>query len=121
MKFKKSTDGEDIQKKDYSKKVIFPLSDFEEKGHLLQVVTIPPHTKQRFHVHDIQTEVSYLLEGKAHFWVEDKEFVMQPGDALIHPHGEKHSVWNQSDKPCKLLVFKINLAEDSDDTRWLEE
>ena len=120
MKFRKATEGQNIQKPDYSKKIIFSLSDFEEKGHLLQVVTIPPHTKQRTHVHKIQTEVSYLLEGEAHFWVEDKEFIMTPGDAIIHPHGEKHAVWNLSDKPCRLLVFKINLPEDSDDTQWEE-
>lgn len=121
MKFKKAGAGEEIQSKDYSKKIIFSLEDFAEKGHLLQIVTIPPNTKQRLHVHQIQTEVSYLLEGEAHFFVEGQDFYMQPGDALIHPKGEMHFVWNQSDKPCKLLVFKINLPEDSSDTKWVEE
>lgn len=120
MKFKKASEGGEIKKQDYSKKIIFSLADFEEKGHVLQVITIPPHTKQRTHVHQIQTEVSYLLEGEAHFFVNGEDHFMRPGDAIIHPHHETHAVWNLSDKPCKLLVFKINLPEDSDDTEWLE-
>lgn len=121
MKFRKASEGEEVQKKDYSKRVIFGLEDFDEKGHLMQIVTIPPSTRQRKHVHAIQTEVSYLLEGETSFFVNDQEFVMQVGDAIIHPKGETHFVWNKSDKSCKLLVFKINFPEGTDDTTWLEE
>lgn len=121
MKFRKANEGEEIKSKDYSKRIIFSFDDFEEKGHLLQIVTIPPNTKQRLHVHQIQTEVSYLLEGKAHFFVNGEEFVMEKGDALIHAHGEKHFVWNKENKSCKLLVFKINLPEGQNDSTWLEK
>jgi hypothetical protein len=49
MKYRSSTEGEEIVKKDYRKKIIFSLDDFDEKGHLLQVVTIRPETRQRLH------------------------------------------------------------------------
>lgn len=120
MKFRKASEGEEIHKKDYSKRVIFSLADYEEKGHLLQEVIIPPQTKQRKHVHQFQTETSYLLEGEVTFVVNDKVFEMHAGDAIIHPHGETHFVWNKTDKPAKILVFKINFPENSDDTEWLE-
>jgi len=62
MKYASTQQGNEIIKKDYRKKIIFSLADFQEKGHLLQVVTIPPQTKQRLHSHNKQTEVFYILE-----------------------------------------------------------
>jgi hypothetical protein len=38
MKYRSSTEGEEIVKKDYRKKIIFSPDDFDEPGHLLQVV-----------------------------------------------------------------------------------
>lgn len=99
---------------------MFSLSDFVEKGHLLQIVTIPPQTKQRLHVHRLQTEVYYILEGKTSVFINDNEFLAHPGDAFIASPGDKHQLWNKSDKPFRLVVFKINMPEDSDDTEWLE-
>lgn len=64
MKYRASTEGTEIIKKDYRKKIIFSLDDFDEKGHLLQMVTIPPDTRQRRHSHDRQTEVFFILEGR---------------------------------------------------------
>ncbi|MBI4973477.1 hypothetical protein HZC27_02600 [Candidatus Roizmanbacteria bacterium] len=60
MKYKPSSAGQEIVKKDYSKRIIFSFDEFKEKGHLLQVVTIPAHTKQRMHFHHTQTEVFYI-------------------------------------------------------------
>lgn len=41
MKYKNSTDGLVSVRKDYSKRVIFSLEDFNAKGYLFQTVTIP--------------------------------------------------------------------------------
>lgn len=66
MLFKKSTDGKTSQKKDYTKNLLLSLSDLESyPGHVVQTVTIPPHTKQRNHVHHFQTEIAYVLSGQA--------------------------------------------------------
>lgn len=121
MRYKSNNNGEKVNKKDYSKKVIFSLSDFEEKGHLLQEVIIPPHTKQRLHFHNTQTEVYYVLEGECSIFVNGEEFVASPGDGFIVSPKDKHQLWNKSDKPFILVVFKINMPESTDDTEWLEE
>ena len=71
MKYKPSAEGQEIVKPDYRKKIIFSLDDFDEKGHLLQVVTIPPETRQRPHSHEKQTEVFYILEGEATLTIND--------------------------------------------------
>lgn len=122
MKYKKLSEGKFIQKPDYSKVVFFDLSDFKEKGHFLQMVTIPPQTKQRAHVHHQQTEVEYVAEGEAYFWVNGEEILAHKGDAFVIEPGDKHNVWNKSDKPCEILVFKINYPENGEsDSEWLEE
>jgi quercetin dioxygenase-like cupin family protein len=120
MKYRASTEGTEIVRQDYSKKIIFSLADFDEKGHLLQVVTIPPDTRQRLHSHDKQTEVFYILEGEAILRINDVDYVARPGDAFICSPGDVHNVWNQADKDFRLLVFKINLPEKGEDSHWQE-
>ena len=120
MKYKPKGEGKIVQKKDYSKRIIFSTKDFKEKGHFLQVVTIPAKTKQRLHFHKKQTEVYYVLEGEALLDMKEKEFLAKPGDAFICGPGDKHRVWNKSDKDFKLVVFKINLPKKYD-TEWLEK
>ena len=120
MQYRNHADGDAVQKQDYTKKVIFSLNDFQEKGHLLQVVTIPPQTKQRLHKHALQTEVFFILEGETSIFVNGKEFVATAGDAFIASPGDTHQLWNKSDVDFRLAVFKINMPSDSDDTEWLD-
>jgi len=120
MKFRPAGSGEIIEEEDYSKTVIFSAEDFEEEGYLLQVVTVPPRTRQRLHLHRQQTEVFYVLEGRAKIEISGEEYLTRPGDAFICSPGERHSLWNQTDRDFKLAVFKINRPE-GEDSVWLEE
>jgi len=120
MKYRPSGAGGIIKKKDYSKRIIFTREDFEEEGHLLQVVTIPPKTKQRSHFHKVQTEVFYILEGEALIYINDKEYLAKPSDAFICSPRDRHNLWNKSEKEFKLAVFKINLPKEVD-IEWEEE
>ncbi len=109
------------QRKDYVKKIIFSHDDFKEKGHVLQLVTIPPKTKQRLHFHHRETEIYYIIEGSASVLINDQEFAAKLGDAFITEPNDKHLVHNKSDKDFKLVVFKINMPKDNDDTFWIEK
>ena len=119
MRYKPRGAGKTVHEKDYSKEIIFSTDDFEEEGHLLQVVTVPPKTKQRLHLHREQTEVFYILEGEAVIQIRGQDFRAGPGDGFICSPGDTHSLWNQSDEDFRVVVFKINKAEDRD-TVWLE-
>lgn len=120
MKFKRSSEAKKIVKKDYSKRIIFNLEDFGNNGHLLQTVTIPPKTKQRKHSHTKQTEIFYILKGECHIFINGKDYLSKPADAFICKPGDTHYLWNKSDKPFKLIVFKYNVPEE-DDTKWIED
>lgn len=119
MRYRRSGEGRRVQEKDYSKTIIFSTDDFDEEGHLLQVVAVPPRTKQRLHLHREQTEVFYILEGEAVIQISGLDFAAKPGDAFICSAGDTHSLWNQSDEDFRVVVFKINRPEE-DDTDWLE-
>ena len=119
MKYRPAGSGQLVEEEDYSKEIIFSPDDFEEQGHLLQVVTVPPRTKQRLHLHGQQTEVFYILEGQALIELAGEEFLARPGDAFICSPGDRHRAWNQSDADFRLAVFKINRPEE-DDSVWLE-
>jgi quercetin dioxygenase-like cupin family protein len=119
MKYRPAGQGTRISEKDYRKRIIFSLDDFDEQGHLLQVVTIPPHTRQRMHFHDKQTEVFYILEGETIITINDVEYAAKPGDAFICSPGDVHHLWNKTDRDFKLIVFKINKPRD-EDTNWNE-
>lgn len=119
MKYKKARDVKKVVKKDYSKKVYFGLEDFDEKGHIFQTVTIPPKTQQREHWHDKQTELFFILEGECHIFINGKDYLAKKGDAFICSPGDKHNLWNKTDKPFKLAVFKLSVP-DYDDTHWVE-
>lgn len=119
MKYISNQIGEWLVKKDYSKKIIFSPEDFVQTGHMLQLVTIPPQTKQRVHHHTQQTEVFYILEGKCMMYFNEQEFIARPGDSYICEPGDKHYLWNKTDKEFKLVVFKVDYPE-NDDTVWEE-
>ena len=116
MKYRPAGSGETVEEKDYSKTIIFSRQDYEVPGHLLQVVMVPPHTRQRLHLHREQTEVFYVLEGQAVIKIGGEEFAAQPGDAFICSPGDRHSLWNQSGEGFKLVVFKINAHQEDDTT-----
>ncbi len=120
MKYKSSQEGKIEVKQDYSKRIIFSPQDFIQPGHQLQIVTIPPGSKQRMHVHAKQTEVFYILEGETIININGIDYLARPGDAFICEPGDKHFLWNKTNKDFKLVVFKIDKDEASDDTEWIE-
>lgn len=111
MKYIPKGSGQIIHKPDYSKRIMFKQSDFREKGHLLQVVINPRHKTLGDHFHKKQTEVCYILKGHATWIVNGKQYKVKPGDAfIISPH-DIHSVQNETNTDCDVLVFKLNLPE----------
>lgn len=120
MKYKKNNEGTSIINEDYHKKIIFDNNDFRQKGYSLQIVTIPPKTRQRLHFHKIQTEVFYILSGECIININNTNYLAKQGDAFICEPNDIHNLWNKTDEPFKLVVFKINLPEKNQDSFWQE-
>jgi quercetin dioxygenase-like cupin family protein len=58
---------------------------------------VPPH------VHRLEDEISYVLEGEIGFRSEDDEVVLPPGGYIVKPRGQVHAMWNAGQTPARMI------------------
>ena len=58
---------------------------------------VPPH------VHHLEDEISYVLEGSIGFRSEDDEVVLKPGGYIVKPRGQVHAMWNAGRSPARMI------------------
>jgi quercetin dioxygenase-like cupin family protein len=66
--------------------------------------TIPAGFATGRHVHQVQEETFYLLEGECVWHVDDEAIRATPGTYLFIPPGVPHNITNVSDKPARVLM-----------------
>ncbi|MBZ9849611.1 cupin domain-containing protein [Mesorhizobium sp. CA14] len=66
--------------------------------------TIPPEFATGRHVHRVQEETFYLLEGECEWHVGDRTIRATPGTFLFIPPGMPHNITNISEKPARVLM-----------------
>lgn len=58
---------------------------------------VPPH------VHHLEDEISYVLEGEIGFRSEDDEVVLPAGGYIVKPRGQVHAMWNAGSTPARMI------------------
>ena len=66
--------------------------------------TIPAGFATGLHVHRVQEETFYVLEGECEWHVGDKTIRATPGTYLFIPPGVPHNITNVSEKPARVLM-----------------
>jgi quercetin dioxygenase-like cupin family protein len=72
---------------------------------------VPPHT------HTKEDELSYVIEGTIGARIGDEIAVLEAGSYIFKPRGVKHTFWNPTDQPARLLEmivpagFEVYFAE----------
>jgi quercetin dioxygenase-like cupin family protein len=66
--------------------------------------TIPAGFATGLHVHRVQEETFYVLEGECEWWIGDKMIRAAPGTFLFIPPGVAHNITNVSEKPARVLM-----------------
>jgi quercetin dioxygenase-like cupin family protein len=66
--------------------------------------TIPAGFSTGLHVHRVQEETFYVLEGVCEWQVDDQRVSAKPGTYLFLPPGVPHNIRNVSDKPARVLM-----------------
>lgn len=66
--------------------------------------TIPAGFATGLHVHRVQEETFYVLDGECEWWVGDRRVRATPGTFLFLPPGVPHNITNVSDKPARVLM-----------------
>lgn len=58
---------------------------------------VPPH------VHRLEDEISYVLDGEIGFRSEDDEVVLGPGGYIVKPRGQVHAMWNAGRTSARMI------------------
>jgi quercetin dioxygenase-like cupin family protein len=66
--------------------------------------TVPPGFSTGLHVHRVQEETFYVLEGECEWQVDGQTIRAKPGTYLFLPPGVPHNIANTSDKPARMLM-----------------
>jgi mannose-6-phosphate isomerase-like protein (cupin superfamily) len=68
------------------------------------VITIQPHrTGPEAHVHTVEDDAFYILEGELTFVVDDGEVEAGPGTFVLVPPGVPHTFMNRGDAVVRLI------------------
>ncbi len=70
----------------------------------LSIVTVQPGREgPEAHVHDVEDDAFYMLEGELVFVAGGEEVVAPPGTFLLVPPGIRHTFANRTDEPARFL------------------
>ncbi len=66
--------------------------------------TLPAGFSTGLHVHRVQEETFYVVEGECEWQVGDRKIRAKPGTFLFLPPGVPHNIANASDKPARMIM-----------------
>jgi quercetin dioxygenase-like cupin family protein len=66
--------------------------------------TLPPHFSTGRHVHRVQEETFYVLEGQCEWQIGNETVRALPGTFVFIPPGVPHNIANVTDKPARVIM-----------------
>ena len=116
-----------IRKEDVKEPLRNPLGEViyemigapEELGgaekHSFVVVEVPSGASSSRHYHHLSEETYYILKGTAKIIVDDEEFQLTPGDAVLIQPPEKHQIYNSGEEILEFITVSAPpwVSEDS--------
>ena len=77
------------------------------RGRVFSHITVAPHSGIGYHVHKGDTEIYYVLSGKAEYNDSGSITVIKAGDVTFTPDGYGHGVENKGDEPLDIIALII--------------
>ena len=84
--------------------MVFLVTGVDTKHTSMFDWTIPAGFATGLHVHRVQEETFYVLEGECEWWVGEKAIRATPGTFLFIPPGTPHNSTNVGDKTVRVLM-----------------
>lgn len=87
--------------------VVYKAEEMLGKATLFNRLHLTPGSSIGEHPHNEDAEIYYVVEGQVVVTDNDKEIVMEAGDAMFTGGGDRHSLMNKSDKEAIVLAIVI--------------
>ncbi len=72
---------------------------------LLDLYCLAPGQAQKPHAHADQDKIYVVLEGRARVFLDGREEILDPGEAVVAPAGKPHGIANPGPAPLLALVI----------------
>jgi quercetin dioxygenase-like cupin family protein len=86
------------------KPLVFLVTGQDTKHTSMFDWTLPAGFSTGRHVHRVQEETFYVLEGECEWQVGDRLVHAKPGTYVFIPPGVPHNIANASDKPARMIM-----------------
>jgi mannose-6-phosphate isomerase-like protein (cupin superfamily) len=67
----------------------------------------PPGSATPYHLHHVEDEAFYILDGESTFICDGKKTIARSGDYLFLPRGIPHGIRVTGSKPTTMLIFAM--------------
>ncbi len=81
--------------------------ELNDKGRVFAHTTVAPHSGIGYHIHSGDTEIYYVLSGKAKYNDNGTMTTIEAGDVTFTPSGTGHGIENDSDEPLDIIALII--------------
>ena len=82
----------------------FLVTGKDSKHNCMFDWTLPAGFSTGLHVHRVQEETFYVLEGECTWQIGDQQVRATPGAYVFIPPGVPHNIGNASDKPARMIM-----------------
>src|SRR5690349_23778571 len=86
------------------KPLVFLVTGQDTKHTSMFDWTIPAGFATGTHVHRVQEETFYVLEGSCEWWVGEERVLAKAGAFLFVPPGVPHNITNPGDRTARVLM-----------------
>jgi len=84
--------------------LVFLVTGEDTKHTSMFEWTVPAHFSTGLHVHHVQEETFYVLEGECDWQIGDQRIRATPGTYAFIPPGVPHNIGNATDKPARMII-----------------
>ena len=83
------------------------IEELNGKGRVFAHTTVAPHSGIGYHVQNGDTEIYYVLSGKAEYNDNGTIVPIEAGDVTFTPSGTGHGINNPNDEPLDIIALII--------------
>ena len=83
-------------------------------GRLYAKITLSPGAALAYHRHDDEMESFYVAKGTCLMSDNGETVYLKEGDVMVTPHGQEHSIANDTDEPVELIATIISCKQGVD-------